>query len=121
MNEEVFDRFAHLIRSRRVLSDHRDRHLSEYKARIILADGSIVEFTEILVHGIQKRKYSFQWMTGQFELLVRWDNASHHRHISTFPHHKHIGDENRIEASSEMYLTDVLQYISERLEGQALY
>ncbi len=50
-------------------------------------------------------------MDSNFELKIRWDNALHHRHIATFPHHKHVEDENKIEESEEMTLEVVLSFI----------
>lgn len=117
MMEIVLTAFAHIIRERRTLTDRHDNQLSEYKARLLLADGSILEFSEILVFGIQKRKYAFQWMTSGFDLIMRWDNALHHPKISTFPHHKHVGDEQIVEPSGEMFLADVLQLIENQLRN----
>ncbi|ADB42221.1 toxin-antitoxin system TumE family protein [Spirosoma linguale] len=114
----VLDLFNHLIQDRRVLTNRHDNQISEYKARLTLTDGSLLEFSEINVLGIQKRKYAFQWMTASFDLLMRWDNALHHRHISTFPHHKHVGDELTIEPSEEMFLEDVLALIDNQLLRQ---
>ncbi len=39
-------------------------------------------------------------------MVMRWDNAPHHRDISTFPYHKHMGEE--IAESEEMQISDVL-------------
>ena len=39
-------------------------------------------------------------------MVVRWDNAPHHRGISTFPHHKHIDGE--IVESEAVQIGDVL-------------
>ena len=57
-------------------------------------------------------------MTAKFDLIMRWDNALHHRHIPTFPYHKHVGNEEQIEASGEMFLTNVLQIINVQLTGR---
>jgi len=40
---------------------------------------------------------------------MRWDNAPHHSHISTYPHHKHTPD--GIFESTELSLEDVLASI----------
>ena len=26
------------------------------------------------------------------QLIIRWDNAPHHKQIQTYPHHKHLGE-----------------------------
>ncbi len=46
--------------------------------------------------------------------IVRWDNAPHHRDISTFPHHKHVGGE--IVESDEMQIGDVLTELAKMLQ-----
>ena len=117
MIKEVLAAFPHLIQEHRTLTNRHDRQLSDYKARLTLVDASILEFSEIIVFGIQKRKYSFQWMDANFDLIMRWDNALHHPQIATFPHHKHVGDEYVVEASEEMFLTDVLSFIGSRIKN----
>ncbi|RQD74321.1 MAG: hypothetical protein D5R97_07950 [Candidatus Syntrophonatronum acetioxidans] len=57
----------------------------------------------------EEYNYSYHWQRGDGELIVRWDNSPHHREIETFPHHRHIKD--RIEASKEIGLKEVLKYI----------
>lgn len=47
-------------------------------------------------------------MNAKFKLITRWDNANHHKHISTYPHHIHIGAENNIVESIDITLNDVL-------------
>jgi hypothetical protein len=51
------------------------------------------------------RRYAYHVFKGDV-MIVRWDNAPHHRGISTFPCHKHIGRE--IVGSEEMQISDVL-------------
>lgn len=38
------------------------------------------------------QKYRFHWQTKDGVLRKRWDNAPHHRGLTTFPHHLHMGD-----------------------------
>jgi len=51
------------------------------------------------------RRYAYHVFEGG-NMVVRWDNAPHHRGISTFPHHKHIYRE--IVESEVMKISDVL-------------
>ena len=37
-----------------------------------------------------ERSYSYHWQTKEGKLIIRWDNAPHHKNIPTYPHHKHI-------------------------------
>jgi len=47
------------------------------------------------------------------KLVFRYDNTRHQRdrHLLTYPHHKHEGEENRIVASSPQDLAVVLKQI----------
>lgn len=50
--------------------------------------------------------YSYHWQDKDGVLIMRWDNAPHHKGIETYPNHKHIGD--RVVPSTEITLKDVL-------------
>lgn len=112
---DTFDRFSHVITHYTIIQQREDSHISEFKVRIVFIDGSILECTEIQLPALGKRKYAFQWMNASYELIIRWDNASHHRHIATFPHHKHTGNEKNISESKEMSLTEALRIISGKI------
>ncbi len=105
---KIIEQFWDIIQDFRCVQERSDSKISELKIRIIFRDNSILEHTEIKVHDIQKRKYSFQWMTASYDLIIRWDNAFHHSQITTFPHHKHIGDEKNIVESNDISLLEVL-------------
>lgn len=111
MMEEILGKYQSIITAQRILLNRKDNQISEFKARLTFKDDSILEFSEVIIFGISKRKYSYQWMDSAFGLKIRWDNAFHHRHIATFPHHKHVEDENKIEESEEMTLEVVLSFI----------
>ncbi len=49
------------------------------------------------------------------KLLVRWDNAPHHKNLSTYPFHKHLGP--KIEATNEISLSDVLVSIEKTISN----
>ncbi|GEM_PF-544557 len=60
---------------------------------VYFADGSRLEFTEQVV--IEQRRpikqdYRYQFVQREEEVF-RYDNAPHHQHIATYPHHKHAG------------------------------
>ena len=58
-------------------------------------------------------------MTQNHQLIFRYDNAPHHQKLklSSFPHHKHDGNEDNIIASDAPTLLDVLQEIEQRIVG----
>lgn len=59
------------------------------QCRAELADGSILHVNESSIRG--KNKYSYHWQDVQNTLIIRWDNAPHHPHLASFPHHRHEG------------------------------
>lgn len=60
-----------------------------------------------------ERNYSYHWQTPKGQMIVRWDNAPHHKDISSFPNHKHI--KNKIIESTEISIPDILKYIEKEI------
>jgi hypothetical protein len=56
----------------------------------------------------------FKLQSPDNELIIRWDNAPHHKHLATFPHHKHLP--NTIEESQEMTLQEALKFIENEIK-----
>lgn len=79
-----------------------------YKLTVIFTDDSVLFVREYVDEN--ERNYSFHWQTTDNQLIMRWDNAPHHRHIPTYPHHKHTSD--GIFESVEISLEDVLKFIA---------
>lgn len=68
---------------------------SPNKLRLTLMDGSYLDIW-LSADG----DYAYHWeQRRQSGRLYRWDNAPHHRTISTFPAHFHDGDEAIVTAS----------------------
>lgn len=107
----IFDQFSSIILEYQTIFFREDSKISEQKYRIIFKDKSILEYTEIVIHEISKRKYAFQYMDMGYNLLIRWDNSLHYPQIESFPHHKHIGKDNTIEPSRDISLFEVLTEI----------
>ncbi len=103
--------FDDIIEEIQILTQRQDNRIMEFRVRLKMADTSILEITEIFVFDLNKRKYSFQWMNENYELKIRWDNAPHHRQFSTFPHHKHVENEENVQESEEPTLAEVLELI----------
>ncbi|NKQ36785.1 MAG: hypothetical protein HF973_14375 [Chloroflexi bacterium] len=79
---------------------------------IFFENGHQLDFIEVKhVDFADKIKYRYQYMDEEQSLIFRYDNAPHHKHIATFPHHKHtpIG----IIACAEPTLRDVLFKIAQ--------
>lgn len=61
------------------------------------------------------RKYSFHWRSENGQLIMRWDNAKHHKELSTFPHHRHEYSEENVLENIEVGLIDILKLIENQL------
>jgi len=79
------------------------------KLKITLKDNTVL-FVREYADNIE-RNYSFHWQDTDNKLIVRWDNACHHRHIKTYPHHKHIDE--TVRESFDISLNEVLLYIEQ--------
>ncbi|MEW5941569.1 MAG: DUF6516 family protein [Chloroflexota bacterium] len=57
--------------------------------------------------------YSYHYTAEDGRLIFRYDNTGHHRKLklSTYPHHKHDGDEERVVVSPAPTLVNVLDEI----------
>lgn len=77
---------------------------------IYLKDGTNLRVTEQW-QGQTLKRYSYYWLSSSNELRIGWDNAPHHTHLETFPHHKHVGSQAGLSSSRETCLEDVMAVI----------
>ncbi|MGQ9627006.1 MAG: toxin-antitoxin system TumE family protein [Anaerolineae bacterium] len=112
------DRLYNTIYSRRDLEavvdfDEYDMPLmGSIEGELYFWDGSVLDIREVvtLVAGeLEKVSYSYNYRRADSVLIFRYDSAAHHPELSTFPHHKHIGD--RVEPAAPPDLSDVLREI----------
>lgn len=81
--------------------------------KVTLIDGALLYVTEYftLYEGkIKRDKYSYHLQRND-DFIIRWDNAPHHKEVSTFPFHVH--KEGGVHVSKEMKLEKVLEELSE--------
>lgn len=69
--------------------------------------------------GDELAAYSYYWFDVQGELIIGWDNAPHHTHLTTFPHHMHVGRQENLQPSDEHTLEAVLLLIRRRLSSRS--
>lgn len=112
MRESLFARYRNLITS--VVSvDHRAReNVEQYKAKLLLADGSNLRVSEIFIDG-DLIKYSYYWLDEADQIIAGWDNAAHHPEIKTHPHHVHTFAS--VNESSIRNLDDVLALLAKKI------
>lgn len=85
----------------------------ELKATISPNDGSKL-FVKDYLFLDGTRRYAYHWQDAAGQFLRRWDNAPHWKAVNTYPHHQHVGSEDRVEASAVRTLEDVLKHIREQ-------
>ncbi len=95
--------------------EKRDTYEGLIRAEVNFIGGSILqvrEFVSVEI-GIIRDMYSYQYMTSQNTLIFRYDNTPHHQklNLTTFPHHKHDGQEKNVIASDAPMIWDVLSEI----------
>jgi hypothetical protein len=78
------------------------------KIKIVFADQSVLFAREYVDEA--DRHYSFHRQTKEDAMIARWDNAPHHKNITTFPHHKHL-DSEEITASDAISLKEIIEII----------
>ena len=69
-------------------------------------------------HGHPERiKYRYQLQNIKDDLLARWDNAPHHKKISSYPYHKHCED-GEIDVSAKMDILLILSKLDDILKDK---
>jgi hypothetical protein len=69
-------------------------------------------YLKIKEAALSYHKYRFQLLSPENIPIIRWDNASHHPEIQSFPYHRHNLEENEIIQSKEMNMERVLKEIT---------
>jgi hypothetical protein len=95
--------------------------VAQYRCRVLLVDDSLLQCVErarVEGEGLQIERYSFHWQRADGCLIRRWDNAPHHREISSFPHHIHIGSESHVLPHVAVNAFQVLENIETVLAGR---
>jgi hypothetical protein len=96
------------------VQDYRQWEGGFYYRLKISFDNQTVLFVKEYVDETE-RVYSYHWQDSNNEMITRWDNAPHHRHLSTFPHHRHTSE--GISENFEITLADVLETIRLQLSN----
>ena len=101
-----------VIRERSTLMD------GYLRARLTLADGSQLEFSEYMQRSsegaIAVITYSYDWADANHELIARWDNTPDFPDLPGFPDHMHDGATGQVTPSQPMSIFTVLDEIAGR-------
>ena len=91
------------------------------QATLTFATGHELRLAEyVLLRGehVQRPKYRYQLLSADKKPCARWDNAPHHKEISTFPHHRHDAIE-KSHLSREMSPADAIAESLALIDQQA--
>ena len=88
------------------------------RARLTVADGSQLEFSEYMQRSsageIVVITYSYHWANANHQLITRWDNAPHFPELPGFPDHRHDGATGEVTTGHPMSIFTVLDAIAGR-------
>ncbi|HDQ00470.1 MAG TPA: hypothetical protein ENN22_14990 [bacterium] len=114
MFREIIDHLdsSKFIESFEVMEYYDEENVKLIKIRANLKNSSISYIREFIK--ADGSNYSYHWQDSTGKLLLRWDNAPHHPHITTFPHHFHSG--NQIKATYRVTIKEVLEEIEKFLD-----
>ena len=86
------------------------------RARLALADGSQLEFSEYMQRSSAGEMvvitYSYHWVNANNQLIMRWDNTPHFPGLPGFPDHIHDGVTGEVTAGQPMSIFTVLDAIA---------
>ena len=107
-----------IIAGSNVVLDKRTTRTGLIRGDLALRDGSRLYFRELVNTGdfIERKMYSFHYQTNTGVLIFPYDDTAHHRHINSFPHHKHEGSKKNIIAATAPDLRQVLSEIERTVD-----
>jgi hypothetical protein len=74
----------------------------------VMVDGSELHVFEYVDSALRRISYAYHFQDKDGELVFRYDNEPHFPRLSSFPHHKHVGDASPPVASASVKLEDAL-------------
>lgn len=117
--DEYFKKIQNMISNAKIVASTNIEYIKVLenegymRGTLTLIDGSelrLLQYTKISNGQPVTLRYRFQWQTeGKF--ITRWNNAPHHPKVETFPHHKHVKDEDKPKPSRVANLISVLKDI----------
>jgi hypothetical protein len=95
-----------------------DDHNGLVRGRVFFWDSSFLDLYEVVSTELGypvRVSYAYTYLR-EGRRAFRYDNAPHHSEIITYPHHKHIGSEDRLAPADQPSLSQVLAEIAGRLQ-----
>ena len=106
----IFKKFQYIITNTEVIKYEIEENQIRIQIKLELKDRSQLVIRDYKFSD-NSRKYAYHWMDSAGNLRIRWDNSAHWKTISTFPHHKHVLNDEDIRESTETDIESVLTCI----------
>jgi hypothetical protein len=91
------------------------------RCRVTFWDGSFLDIYEVVSTELGypvRINYAYTYLRKD-QHVFRYDNAPHHPEIATHPHHKHIGQKDRLAPADQPNLSQIFAEIEVLLTQQA--
>ncbi len=90
-----------------------DQNECYIRGKLQLTGGWELHIAEYVITGptFERTKYRYHLQNAEGKLVVRWDNAPHHRQVATFPHHRHDAA-GRVQESPAMDIEAILRAVA---------
>jgi len=94
---EIIDK-SPVVQSKAITYDKRSSYIGFIRGSIWLPDNSVLHIREYVnvQNDIELYMYAYQYQDANDLLIFRYDNTPHFPNLSTFPHHKHNGNETDV-------------------------
>ncbi len=93
-----------------ILETLKNSPYTKVKAR--LTDSSLLFIREYCDE--KQRLYSYHWQSQDGKMIMRWDNAPHHKNVPTHTHHKHF--QNKVLPSYTLTCEEILREIESMIK-----
>lgn len=101
---------SEIIRDYEILRKDFSDNEGKIRIRLELTNNDTVDLFEYTVEEKNKlisKKYHYHWQDQNRNIVLRWDNAPHHKELDNFPHHLHINDK----VESLNFIPDIIIFI----------
>ena len=95
-----------------------DGHNGLVRGRVFFWDDSFLDLYEVVSTELGypvRVSYAYTYLR-EGRRMFRYDNAPHHPEIITYPHHKHIGPQDRLAPTDQPSLSQVMAEVTAWLE-----
>lgn len=112
---QILEDYAPLISSWSIKCREIEDDLDHIHLIINFNDLSILSVFEKYFLDTGNLRYGYHWRTSENKTLYRWDNSPYFPDFSTYPFHRHIGEQEIAESFPKVSLEDVLIFIANQI------